>query len=78
VRELEVVELIAFGLSNDQIGRRLRLSMHTITSYVLGAMRRLGAHNRTELVARCYVAGLLEADAWPPVTTGRRCIPKSA
>jgi DNA-binding CsgD family transcriptional regulator len=73
-REVATVELVAAGLSNDQIGRRLNLSPHTVASYIMTAMRRLGAHNRAELVARCFVAGILDGSAWPPVGTGHRCV----
>jgi DNA-binding CsgD family transcriptional regulator len=73
-REVEVIALIAAGLSNEQIGQRLRLSSHTVAAYVVSAMRRLDAMNRAELVARCYVAGVLDQDIWPPALSGHRCI----
>lgn len=73
-REVEVTVLLAGGLSNFQIARRMTLSGHTVSTYVIDAMHRLGARNRTELVARCYANGLLEAGSWPPEATGRRCI----
>ena len=65
-------------MSNQQIGHKMRLSRHTVGTHVLTAMHRLGAQNRTELIARCYFAGLLEISSWPPKLTGRRCVPALA
>lgn len=73
-RELNMIAHVAAGLSNSQIGRCLGLSPHTVASHVATAMRRLGAANRAELVARAYVSDLLDATAWPPTPTGRRCV----
>jgi DNA-binding CsgD family transcriptional regulator len=73
-REVQIAALVASGMSNEQVGRRLNLSAHTVSSHVEAAMHRLGAANRTELVARCYVEGLLDASTWPPSATGRRCV----
>lgn len=72
--QIRVIELVAAGRSNDQIGRRLHMSRHTVTTHLLHAMHRLDAANRTEVVARCYVFGLLRPGEWPPVATGQRCI----
>lgn len=72
-QEVVVLELVAQGLANDDIGRQLHLSGHTIAGHVGSAMRRLLARSRAELVARAYVSGLLASDAWPPRATGRRC-----
>lgn len=72
-QEVVVLELVAQGLPNEDIGRRLHLSGHTVAGHVGSAMRRLLARSRAELVARAYVSGLLVSDAWPPRTTGRRC-----
>ena len=73
VREVEILELVAAGQSNRQVGRELRLSQHTVASYVGAMMRRLHAANRAELVARAYACQLLDHDVWPPVSTGRTC-----
>jgi DNA-binding NarL/FixJ family response regulator len=73
-REIQIAVLVANGMSNEQVGRRLNLSAHTVSSHVEAAMHRLGAANRTEMVARCYVEGLLDPSAWPPSATGRRCV----
>lgn len=73
-QELAVIELVAQGMSNVRIGHCLNLSEHTVASYMASAMRRAVASNRAELVAKCFVAGVLRPDAWPPAATGRTCV----
>nr|WP_240977598.1 LuxR family transcriptional regulator [Planctomonas sp. JC2975] len=59
-RERQVLELIAQGLSNKQIGERLYISTKTASVHVSAILRKLGATSRTEAV---YVAGLDRATA---------------
>lgn len=73
-QEVSVIVLVARGMSNQQIGRVMSISRHTVASYLASAMRRLTVQNRAELVARCYAAELLRCGTWPPVSTGRRCL----
>jgi DNA-binding NarL/FixJ family response regulator len=47
-RELEVLRLIAFGLTNAEAARRLHLSVHAIKFHLAAIYRRLGVSNRTE------------------------------
>lgn len=49
-REQELLELIAKGLSNKDISRKLYLSDGTVRNYVTSLMTKLGANNRTEAV----------------------------
>lgn len=49
-REQELLELIAKGLSNKDISRKLYLSDGTVRNYVTNLMTKLGANNRTEAV----------------------------
>jgi hypothetical protein len=46
---------------------------HTVRNHVASAMRRAGARSRTELVAMCFVAGLLTL-TWPPTMSPRACL----
>lgn len=57
-RELEIVELIARGLTNDAIAGRLFLSSKTIRNYVSAIFTKLGVGSRAEAVARARDAGL--------------------
>jgi predicted ATPase/DNA-binding CsgD family transcriptional regulator len=51
VREREVAELVAHGLSNKEIAARLHLSVRTIESHVRHILTKLGLVNRTQLAA---------------------------
>jgi DNA-binding CsgD family transcriptional regulator len=47
-RELEVLQMIAFGMTNAEAARRLHLSVHAIKFHLAAIYRRLGVNNRTE------------------------------
>src|SRR6266498_3091246 len=47
-RELEVLQMIAAGLTNAEAARRLQLSVHAIKFHLAAIYRRLGVANRTE------------------------------
>jgi two-component system nitrate/nitrite response regulator NarL len=49
-RESEVVQCVAEGLTNSEIGQCLGLSRHTIKNYLLRIFDKLGVSNRTELL----------------------------
>lgn len=51
-RERDVLRLLADGLSNDEIGRRLFISAETVRTHLRKAMDKLGAETRTQAVAR--------------------------
>jgi LuxR family maltose regulon positive regulatory protein len=58
-RELEVLRLIAQGLSNPEIGERLCLAISTVKGHNQRIFGKLQAQNRTEAVARARELGLL-------------------
>jgi len=58
-REREVMALVAAGLSNDAIAERLVISPATAKTHVSRAMRKLGAHDRAQLVVFAYETGLM-------------------
>jgi LuxR family maltose regulon positive regulatory protein len=58
-RELEVLRLIAQGLSNDEIGRRLFLALDTVKGHNRRIFDKLQVQRRTEAVARARELGLL-------------------
>lgn len=47
-RELEILRLLADGLTNREIGERLYLSEKTVKNYMSNVLRVLGVHRRTE------------------------------
>jgi len=58
-RELEVLELIADGLSNQEIGRRLVISLRTVKWHASNVYGKLGVKNRTQAVAKARTLGIL-------------------
>jgi len=58
-REREVVGLVAEGLSNDEIAKRLIMSTATAKTHVSRAMIKLGARDRAQLVVFAYETGLV-------------------
>jgi ATP/maltotriose-dependent transcriptional regulator MalT len=58
-RELEVLELIAKGLTNPEIASRLFLTLNTVKTHARNIYGKLGVHNRTQAVARSQELGLL-------------------
>jgi two-component system, NarL family, response regulator NreC len=60
-REREVLELLAQGISNDQIAEKLVISRHTVARHRENLMRKLGLHSRSELVKYAIRKGLIAA-----------------
>ncbi len=58
-RELEILRLVAQGLSNTQISQRLYLALSTVKGHNQRIFDKLQAHHRTEAVARARELGLL-------------------
>jgi two-component system, NarL family, response regulator YdfI len=58
-RELEVLDLVAEGLSNKLIAHRLSISEHTVKTHVASIFAKLGASSRTGAVSRAIRRGLV-------------------
>ncbi|HEY9565265.1 MAG TPA: response regulator transcription factor [Nocardioides sp.] len=58
-RELEVLGLVAEGLSNQRIGERLFLSQATVKSHLVHVFGKLGVDSRTSAIAAARAAGLI-------------------
>ena len=58
-RELEVLDLLAEGLSNKLIAHRLNISEHTVKTHVASIFAKLGASSRTEAVSQAIRRGLV-------------------
>jgi LuxR family maltose regulon positive regulatory protein len=58
-RELEVLSLIAEGLTNQEIAARLYLSLHTVKAHARNIYAKLGVSSRTQAVARGRALGIL-------------------
>lgn len=58
-RELEVLEMLAEGMSNRAIAARLKISRHTVKFHVAALLAKLGARTRTEAVTAGVRRGLI-------------------
>jgi DNA-binding NarL/FixJ family response regulator len=58
-RELEVLQMLATGLSNKEIASRLNISEHTVKFHVASILGKLGAASRTEAVSLGIRRGLV-------------------
>lgn len=58
-RELEVLRLIAEGLSNQEIAEKLYLSLHTVKIHARNIYGKLDVNSRTQAVARGKTLGIL-------------------
>ena len=47
-RELQVLSMVADGLTNMQIARRLDVTIHAVKFHLASIYRKLGVSNRTE------------------------------
>ena len=58
-REVEVLRLVAQGLSNSEIGRELYISETTVKTHLLRAFGKLGVSDRTAAVTKAQASGQL-------------------
>ncbi len=66
-REIDVLELLAAGMKNDQIATDLGISYATVRNYVARIYEKLGVHSRAEAVIWARERGFGQGDA--PVLT---------
>lgn len=57
-RELQVVNLIAEGLANDEIAERLNIATYTVRSHVRNIMEKLMLHTRLQIAAYVHREGV--------------------
>jgi DNA-binding NarL/FixJ family response regulator len=69
-RELEILTLLASGLSNAELGAKLYLSEPTIKTHLSSIFRKLGVRDRVQAVIAAFDAGLVE----PAARAGRTSV----
>lgn len=75
-RQERVLDLAAQGLTNKEIGERLYVSESTVRFHIQKLKDKLGAHTKTELIAKAIRTGLIapasedspDRDQYPPGT----------
>jgi DNA-binding NarL/FixJ family response regulator len=63
-QEMAILQAVARGLTNRQIGAEMYLSHYTVKEYLARVMRKLGTRRRAETVARAVELGLLRDHRW--------------
>jgi DNA-binding NarL/FixJ family response regulator len=58
-RELQILHLLAAGLSNKEIGSRLQISLSTVKNHLHNLLAKLGVRRRREAIRLAYELGLL-------------------
>jgi len=58
-REVEILQLLAYGLTNKQIAARLKISAHTVKFHVSTIYNKMGTTNRVETVNQGLKKGLI-------------------
>jgi DNA-binding NarL/FixJ family response regulator len=72
-REREVLQLLADGLTGEQIAERLVLSATTVQTHVRNAMQKLGAHTRVRAITLALAHGYITLrEAAPREPVGAR------
>lgn len=61
-RELEMLRLVARGVSNKDIAQRLNLSLNSVKSYLTAIFLKLNVSSRTEAVVASFKAGILNQE----------------
>lgn len=61
-RELELLKLVASGLSNKAIAQTLSVSVNTVKYHMKNVLEKLGAQNRTDAVMHAIRIGLVTPD----------------
>jgi PAS domain S-box-containing protein len=60
-REVEVINLVALGLSGREVAQELQIAHDTVRTHVRNAMTKTEARSRAQLVAKALAEGML----WP-------------
>ncbi|MCA6092107.1 LuxR C-terminal-related transcriptional regulator [Streptomyces sp. SCA3-4] len=70
--EGRILALAASGATTAAIGKAVGLTVDGVNYHLSRLSRRWRVPNRTALVAKAYVLGVLEPGRWPPAPAGQR------
>ena len=73
-RELEVLRLVARGLSNKEIAADLRITTHTVKYHLAAVLEKLGVRSRTRLCHSAFARASCRSDLVHRPPPGGRCI----
>ncbi len=59
MREVDVLKLLSRGHTYTEVGQKLGISLHTVTSHIKKSYRKLGVHSAAAAVTRAADLGLL-------------------
>lgn len=59
-REVEILNLVARGLTDPAIAKQLNVSPYTVHTYIARVRVKLRAHNKAQCVAHGFVLGYLQ------------------
>ena len=59
-REAQVLQCVAKGMSNAEVGRELHIGEATVKTHLLRAFEKLGVTDRTAAVTAAYKSGQIE------------------
>lgn len=59
-REIEVLEMLARGYSNQQIADKLFVSLNTVKTHISSIYQKLNAKRRTQAIQRAHELELIE------------------
>jgi DNA-binding CsgD family transcriptional regulator len=80
-REAETVKFLLKGLSSKEIGDQMHISPNTVKSFIKLVMAKVGASNRTGIIARILEAvppaDPSDAEPMAPLAAGEQCAKKS-
>lgn len=61
-REIDVAKCVARGLTNEEITKKLNVSLRTVKGHIADIFAKLGVSSRTELTVACLRAGVFAID----------------
>lgn len=64
-RQVEVLCLLACGLTSSEAADQLSISEHTVVRHISNMMSAFGAKNRLELLALAVAFGVIDTACWP-------------